>query len=80
MPGPDPLDILQSYRANPRMDDAICFGMNCIVTEGAGSGCAWARKWRSNWRFDNAYPFGSRFRDCFIPNHGRVGVMLGHDC
>jgi uncharacterized protein YcbX len=34
--GPDPLDILQSYRANPRMDGAVCFGMNCIVVAGAG--------------------------------------------
>jgi uncharacterized protein YcbX len=35
-PGPDPLDILQAYRANPRMDGAVCFGMNCIVGAGAG--------------------------------------------
>ncbi|UVW29145.1 MOSC domain-containing protein [Massilia sp. H6] len=34
--GPDPLDILQSYRANPRMDGAVCMGMNCIVAQGAG--------------------------------------------
>lgn len=37
LPGPDPLDILQTYRANPRMDGAICMGMNCIVTAGTGS-------------------------------------------
>lgn len=37
VPGPDPLDILQTYRANPRMDGAICLGMNCIVSAGAGS-------------------------------------------
>jgi uncharacterized protein YcbX len=36
VPGPDPLDILQTYRANPRMDGAVCFGMNCIVVAGAG--------------------------------------------
>ena len=36
MPGPDPLDILQTYRANPRMEGAVCFGMNCIVVAGAG--------------------------------------------
>lgn len=36
VPGPDPLDILQTYRANPRMEGAVCMGMNCIVTEGAG--------------------------------------------
>jgi hypothetical protein len=37
MTGPDPLDILQTYRANPRLDGAVCLGMNCIVTAGAGS-------------------------------------------
>jgi uncharacterized protein YcbX len=35
--GPDPIDILQTYRANARMDGAICFGMNCIVTFGVGA-------------------------------------------
>jgi uncharacterized protein YcbX len=35
--GADPLDILQTYRANPRLDGAVCLGMNCIVTAGAGS-------------------------------------------
>ena len=35
--GPDPLDILQSYRAKEVLDGAICFGMNAIVTAGAGS-------------------------------------------
>jgi uncharacterized protein len=34
--GPDPLDILQSYRAKPQLDGAICFGMNCILVEGDG--------------------------------------------
>jgi uncharacterized protein YcbX len=33
--GPDPLDVMLSYRANPRMDGAVCLGMNCIVTAGA---------------------------------------------
>jgi len=37
IPGPDLLDILGQYRANARMDGAICFGMNCIVTAGAGA-------------------------------------------
>jgi uncharacterized protein YcbX len=35
--GPDPLDILHTYRANARMEGAVCMGMNCIVTLGAGS-------------------------------------------
>jgi uncharacterized protein YcbX len=34
--GPDPLDILRTYRTKPAMDDAICFGMNSIVTAGDG--------------------------------------------
>ncbi|MFC5549825.1 MOSC domain-containing protein [Massilia aerilata] len=37
VPGPDPLDILQTYRANPRLDGAVCLGMNCIVSAGAGA-------------------------------------------
>ena len=36
MPGLDPLDILQVYRRNARLDGAVCFGMNCIVAAGAG--------------------------------------------
>jgi uncharacterized protein YcbX len=36
VPGPDLLDILGQYRANARLDGAICFGMNCIVTAGEG--------------------------------------------
>lgn len=36
-PGPDPLDILQAYRAKPELDGAICFGMNAIVLAGAGT-------------------------------------------
>lgn len=29
--GPDPLDILQSYRANPKLDGGIAFGMNAVL-------------------------------------------------
>jgi uncharacterized protein len=36
VPGPDPLDIMQSYRANPKLDGALTFGMNAIVLEGEG--------------------------------------------
>ena len=32
--GPDPLDILASYRADPRIDGGIAFGMNAILLEG----------------------------------------------
>ncbi|WP_020653653.1 MOSC domain-containing protein [Massilia niastensis] len=34
--GPDPIDILVTYRANPRMEGAVCMGMNCIVIDGVG--------------------------------------------
>lgn len=34
--GPDPLDILQGYRANPKVDGGITFGMNAILLEGDG--------------------------------------------
>jgi uncharacterized protein YcbX len=36
IPGPNPLDILQSFRADPRLDGEVTFGMNCIVAKGAG--------------------------------------------
>ncbi len=32
--GPDPLDILQTYRANPLVDGGLTFGMNAILIEG----------------------------------------------
>lgn len=32
--GPDPLDIMRSYRTKPEVDGAICFGMNCIISAG----------------------------------------------
>jgi uncharacterized protein YcbX len=32
--GADPLDILQTYRANPKVDGGITFGMNAILLEG----------------------------------------------
>jgi uncharacterized protein YcbX len=37
IPGPDPLEILQSWRARAILDGAVCVGMNCIVPEGAGA-------------------------------------------
>lgn len=36
IPGPDPLDILQTYRTNPKVDGGITFGMNAILTKGEG--------------------------------------------
>lgn len=34
--GPDPLDILRTYRVNPKVDGGITFGMNAIVLAGDG--------------------------------------------
>jgi uncharacterized protein YcbX len=34
--GPNPVDILQSYRSNALLDGAVTFGMNTIVTQGLG--------------------------------------------
>jgi uncharacterized protein YcbX len=34
--GPDPLDILQTYRVNPKVGDRITFGINTILLEGEG--------------------------------------------
>lgn len=35
--GPDPLDILRTYRVNPRVDNGITFGMNAVVQSGTGA-------------------------------------------
>jgi hypothetical protein len=32
--GPSPLDILQTYRANPKIDGGLAFGMNAILLKG----------------------------------------------
>ena len=34
--GPDPLDILQGYRAKEEVEGGICFGMNVVVVQGEG--------------------------------------------
>ena len=34
--GPNPLDLMQGYRAKPELDGAICFGMNSILITGDG--------------------------------------------
>jgi uncharacterized protein YcbX len=37
IPGPDPLDLLQSWRGKAVLDGAVCVGMNCILLEGSGN-------------------------------------------
>jgi len=34
--GPDPLDILRTYRANPKVGGGVTFGINTILVEGEG--------------------------------------------
>jgi uncharacterized protein YcbX len=34
--GPSPLDIMQSYRANPKVDGGLAFGMNVMLLSGEG--------------------------------------------
>lgn len=36
VPGPDPLDVMRSYRANARVGGGITFGMNTVLLEGEG--------------------------------------------
>jgi uncharacterized protein YcbX len=36
VPGPDPLDVMQSYRTNARVGGGITFGMNTILLDGEG--------------------------------------------
>lgn len=36
VPGPDPLDVMQNYRANARVGGGITFGMNTVLLEGEG--------------------------------------------
>ena len=50
--GPDPLDVLQAYRRKPRLDDAVCVGMNCVVAAGAGTRVAVGQSVTGHLAFD----------------------------
>jgi len=45
-------DALQAYRADPRLDHAITFGMNAIVLEGAGQVLRVGQVVSGEWAFD----------------------------
>jgi uncharacterized protein len=45
-------DTLQAYRRNPRMGDAVCFGMNAIVRQGDGAMLRVGQEVTGDWRFD----------------------------
>jgi uncharacterized protein YcbX len=50
--GPDPLDVLQSFRRKPQLDDAVCVGMNCVVAAGAGTVVAVGQEVSGHLAFD----------------------------
>lgn len=45
-------DTLQAYRADPRLNGAITFGMNAIVIQGDGLALRVGQVVRAGWRFD----------------------------
>lgn len=49
---PEVGDMLRSYRADPRVDGAITFGMNLIVREGVEQMLRVGQSVRANYRFD----------------------------
>ncbi|RRD58528.1 MOSC domain-containing protein [Comamonadaceae bacterium OH2545_COT-014] len=49
---PAVLEALRTFRANPRMDGAITFGMNAIVIEGAGQSLRVGADVAADWAFD----------------------------
>ncbi|MDA7416843.1 MOSC N-terminal beta barrel domain-containing protein [Xenophilus arseniciresistens] len=49
---PEVGDTLRSYRADPRLDGAITFGMNCIVREGVEHMLKVGQPVKANFRFD----------------------------
>ena len=49
---PAVLDALQGYRADPRLDGALTFGMNAILLAGAGQTLRVGDAAQGDWRFD----------------------------
>ncbi|MDO5691546.1 MAG: MOSC N-terminal beta barrel domain-containing protein [Pseudomonadota bacterium] len=49
---PEVLGQLSSYRANPVLDGAITFGMNCVIVQGAGATLRVGDAVAASWRFD----------------------------
>ena len=49
---PEVMDSLQAYRADPRLDGAITFGMNAIILHGAGHTLRAGDAVGADWHFD----------------------------
>jgi uncharacterized protein len=45
-------DVLAAYRADPRLDGALTFGMNALLVEGVERRLSAAASGRANWHFD----------------------------
>ena len=50
--GPEVLATLSAYRANPVLDGAVTFGMNCVIVQGAGATLRVGDAVAAEWRFD----------------------------
>ncbi|HET7791874.1 MAG TPA: MOSC N-terminal beta barrel domain-containing protein [Rhizobacter sp.] len=51
-PGHEPGDTLSTYRADPRVDGAITFGMNAVIVEGIDCGLRVGMTGSANYKFD----------------------------
>ena len=51
-PGVEPGDTLSTYRADPRVDGAITFGMNAVIVEGIECGLRVGQSGLATYRFD----------------------------
>ena len=49
---PAVLAALSAYRANPALDGAVTFGMNCVIVQGAGAMLRVGDAVSADWRFD----------------------------
>ena len=49
------LATLSTYRANPVLEGAVTFGMNCVIVQGAGATLRVGDAVAADWRFDCCY-------------------------
>lgn len=49
---PEVLATLSTYRANPVLEGAVTFGMNCVIVQGAGATLRVGDAVAAEWRFD----------------------------
>lgn len=51
-PGHEPGDTLSTYRADPRLDGAVTFGMNAVIVQGIECGLRVGQRGSASYRFD----------------------------